>query len=158
MEFKKLDKKVLKIWIICTSILFVFLLGICVVTQFIEGIIVPLLIFEIIVMLFMAFLCFVLPVMKYNRYTYAYNEQRIIIKKGVIFKYEIIIPVCQIQDLHLLQGPLMQMMKLQAIEISTAGSNYSISGIQFEQAKKMVEELEECLNKRIEEIKNEEVF
>lgn len=158
MEFKKLSKKILKVWLISTSLVFILLLGVCVVTQCIDGIIVPLLIVEIIMMLLMAFLCFALPVMKYNRYTYAYNEKRIIIKKGVIFKYEIIIPVCQIQDLHLLQGPLMQIMKLQAIEISTAGSNYSISGIEFEQAKKMVDDLEECLNKRIEEIKNEEVF
>lgn len=158
MEFKKLSKKILKIWLISTSLVFILLLGLCVVTQCIDGIIVPLLIVEIIMMLLMAFLCFALPVMKYNRYAYAYNEKRIIIKKGVIFKYEIIIPVCQIQDLHLLQGPLMQIMKLQAIEISTAGSNYSISGIEFEQAKKMVDDLEECLNKRIEEIKNEEVF
>ncbi len=158
MEFKKLNKKVLKIWLICTGLTFVVLLGVCVVTQCIEGIILPLLIIEIIIMLFAAFLCFVLPVMKYNRYTYAYNDKRIIIKKGVIFKYEIVIPVCQIQDLHLLQGPLMQIMKLQAIEISTAGSNYSISGIEYEEAKKIVDDLEENLNKRIEEIKNEEVF
>ena len=102
--------------------------------------------------------CFAFPFMVYNRYSYAYNDKRIVIKKGVIFKYEIIIPVCQIQDLHLLQGPLMQLMKLQSVEISTAGSNYTINGLTYDDAKKMVDELEKNLNKRIEELKNEEVF
>ena len=109
-------------------------------------------------MLIIGFFCFVFPSMVYNRYSYAYNDKRIVIKKGVIFKYEIIVPVCQIQDLHLLQGPLMQLLKLQSIEISTAGSNYTINGLEYSVAKKMVEDLENNLNARIEEIKNEEVF
>ena len=158
MNFLKLDKNIKKIWLFITSIVFISLLILCVVSQIIEGIIVPLLIVEIIIMLIVGFFCFVFPFMVYNRYLYAYNEKRIIIKKGVIFKYEIVIPVCQIQDLHLLQGPLMQLMKLQSIEISTAGSNYTNNGLEYEFAKRMVEDLENNLNERIEEIKNEEVF
>lgn len=158
MDFLKLDKKIKNIWYFSTTILFIVCLGICVVTQLIEGIILPLLIIEIIIMLIIGFFCFVFPSMIYNRYSYAYNDKRIVIKKGVIFKYEIIVPVCQIQDLHLLQGPLMQLLKLQSIEISTAGSNYTINGLEYSVAKKMVEDLENNLNARIEEIKNEEVF
>ena len=52
----------------------------------------------------------------------------------------------------------MQLMKLQSVEISTAGSNYTINGLIYDDAKKMVDELEKNLNKRIEELKNEEVF
>ena len=158
MNFFKLEKKIKNIWYFLTTIVFIACLGICVITQIIEGIILPLLIIEIILMLIIGFFCFIVPNMVYNRYSYAYNDKRIVIKKGLIFKYEIIVPVCQIQDLHLLQGPLMQLMKLQSIEISTAGSNYTINGLEYNMAKKMVEELEENLNKRIEEIKNEEVF
>lgn len=158
MDFLKLDKKIKNIWYFSTTIVFIACLGICVITQIIEGIILPLLIIEIILMLIIGFFCFIFPNMVYNRYSYAYNDKRIVIKKGLIFKYEIIVPVCQIQDLHLLQGPLMQLLKLQSIEISTAGSNYTINGLEYNVAKKMVEELEENLNKRIEEIKNEEVF
>ena len=158
MEFLKIDKKIKKIWLITTTIVFVIFLGLCVLSNVIDGIILPLLIVEIIAMLIIGFFCFAFPFMVYNRYSYAYNDKRIVIKKGVIFKYEIIIPVCQIQDLHLLQGPLMQLMKLQSIEISTAGSNYTINGLEYNKAKKLVEDLEENLNKRIEEIKNEEVF
>lgn len=158
MEFLKIDKKIKKIWLITTTIVFVIFLGLCVLSNVIDGIILPLLIVEIIAMLIIGFFCFAFPFMVYNRYSYAYNDKRIVIKKGVIFKYEIIIPVCQIQDLHLLQGPLMQLMKLQSVEISTAGSNYTINGLMYDDAKKMVDELEKNLNKRIEELKNEEVF
>lgn len=158
MNFLMLDQKIKKIWYIITTILFILFLGFCAFTQLIEGLILPLLIVESIVMLILVFFCFVFPTMVYNRYSYAYNDKRIVIKKGVIFKYEIIIPVCQIQDLHLLQGPLMQLMKLQSVEISTAGSNYTINGLQYDVAKKMVDDLENNLNARIEEIKNEEVF
>ncbi len=158
MEFLKIDKKIKKIWLITTTIVFVIFLGLCVLSNVIDGIILPLLIVEIIAMLIIGFFCFAFPFMVYNRYSYAYNDKRIVIKKGVIFKYEIIIPVCQIQDLHLLQGPLMQLMKLQSVEISTAGSNYTINGLIYDDAKKMVDELEKNLNKRIEELKNEEVF
>lgn len=158
MDFLKLDKRIKNIWYFSTTIVFIVCFGVCVITQVIEGIILPLLIVEIIIMLIIGFFCFVFPSMVYNRYLYAYNDKRIVIKKGVIFKYEIIIPVCQIQDLHLLQGPLMQLMKLQSIEISTAGSNYTINGLEYNIAKKMIDDLENNLNKRIEEIKNEEIF
>lgn len=158
MEFLKIDKKIKTIWITITSIVYVICLGVCVFSQLISGIIIPLLVTEIILMIIIGFLCFAFPVMVYNRYSYAYNDKRIVIKKGVIFKYEIIIPVCQIQDLHLLQGPLMQLMKLQSIEISTAGSNYTINGLEYNTARKMIDDLENNLNERIEEIKNEEVF
>lgn len=158
MEFLKIDKKIKTIWLISTTIAFLIALGVCLITQLIDGIIMPLLIAEIILMLIIGFFCFIFPSMVYKRYSYAYNDKRIVIRKGVIFKYEIIIPVCQIQDLHLLQGPLMQLMKLQSVEISTAGSNYTINGLQYDTAKKMVDDLENNLNKRIEELKNEEVF
>ena len=158
MEFQKLDKNIRKIWLISTTIIFTLCLGLCVFSQIIDGVILPLLVCEVILLLIVGFFCFVFPFMVYNRYSYAYSDKRIVIKKGVIFKYEIIIPVCQIQDLHLLQGPFMQILKLQSVEISTAGSNYTINGLKYNDAKKMVDELENYLNKRIEEMKNEEVF
>ena len=49
MDFLKLDKKIKNIWYFSTTILFIVCLGICVVTQLIEGIILPLLIIEIII-------------------------------------------------------------------------------------------------------------
>ena len=49
----------------------------------------------------------------------------------------------------------MQIFKLASVEISTAGSNYSIVGLTDEVAREMIDYLEEYLEKRIEELKNE---
>jgi membrane protein YdbS with pleckstrin-like domain len=69
----------------------------------------------------------------------------------------VVIPVCQIQDLHRTQGPLMMLLKLSNVTISTAGSNFDISTLTTPEADRMVDELERNLEKRIEERKNEEI-
>lgn len=158
MNFMKLDKKILNLWMICSSILFILILAICILITFLLDFIYPIIIVNSLILVILFFFCYPFQVMIYNRYTFAFDEKRIIIKRGVIFKYKIIIPVCQIQDLHLSQGPLMQIAKLESIEISTAGSNYTINGINSKDAQEIVSFLENKLNERIEEIKNEKIY
>ena len=67
------------------------------------------------------------------------------------------IPVCRIQDLHRTQGPIMMMLKLSGVTISTAGSNFDISTLTTAEADRMIDELERNLEARIEELKNEEI-
>jgi membrane protein YdbS with pleckstrin-like domain len=86
-----------------------------------------------------------------------YDDKRIIVKQGVIFRRRVVIPVCQIQDLHRIQGPIMIMLKLSGVTISTAGSNFSISTLTTGEADLMIDELERNLESRIEELKNEEI-
>lgn len=157
MNKNYLDSKIKKLWYLGHSILFVLLLVPFVLPQIIGGFILPLTIIGVIICGGLGWLLFWLPKAKYDRYTYLYNEERIQINRGVIFKHEIVVPVCQIQDLHLSQGPLMQILKLQTLEISTAGSNYQIDGIDNETARKIVEELETYLKTRIEVLTNEEI-
>lgn len=152
-----LDSKIKKLWYLGHSLLFVLLLFPFVLPQLFEGFILALTLVGLIICGGVGFLLFWLPGAKYKRYTYSYQEDRIQINRGVIFKHEIVIPVCQIQDLHLSQGPLMQIMKLQTIEISTAGSNYKIDGLNNEVAITMINELETYLKKRIEVLANEEI-
>ena len=68
-----------------------------------------------------------------------------------------VIPVCQIQDLHRTQGPLMMMLHLSGVTISTAGSNFDISTLTTAEADQMIDELESNLETRIEEQKNEKI-
>ena len=49
----------------------------------------------------------------------------------------------------------MQLFKVASVEISTAGSNYTIDGLTEVDAREMITYLEEYLEKRIEELKNE---
>ena len=75
----------------------------------------------------------------------------------MIFKQRVVIPVCQIQDLHRLQGPIMMALGLSGVTISTAGSNFDISTLTTAEADKLIDELEQSLEARVEEQKNEEI-
>ena len=157
MNKKQLDPKMKKLWYLGYTTLFILILLPFLLPQLIEGFILPLTIVGIVLCGGIGTLFFWLPKAMYDRYTYLYTDERIQINRGVIFKHEIVIPVCQIQDLHLSQGPLMQILKLQTLEISTAGSNYRISGIENDLAREIAKELEIYLKARIEAIGNEEI-
>ena len=164
MEMKKLDKSVLKLWYIRAAIGVLALVGV-----FISAVVIlnvsgassdvtlcVLLGVGIPVALILAIIL-IMPMLRYKMYTWGYDDKRIIVKQGVIFKRRVVIPVCQIQDLHRTQGPLMIMLKLSGVTISTAGSNFDISTLTTNEADRMIDELECNLEARIEELKNEEI-
>ena len=157
MQKHQLDSKIKKLWYLGHSLLFLLLAAPFIIIQGIIGFILPLTIVGIILCALIGGLLYWLPSLKYDAYKFGYNETRIQINYGVIFKHEIVIPVCQIQDLHLSQGPLMQLLKLQTVEISTAGSNYRISGLENNFAKEFIDTLENYLKNRIEVLNNEEI-
>ena len=102
-------------------------------------------------------LILVLPHYRYQLYSFGFDEKRITVNHGVIFRHSVTIPVCQIQDLHRTQGPIMMMFKLSGVTISTAGSNFDISTLTTNEADRLIDELERNLEARIEELKNEEI-
>ena len=164
MELKKLDKSVLKLWYIRAAIIALALVGVFTSTAVIlnttgapsDVALAVLLGVGIPVVLLLSF-TLILPALRYKMYTWGYDDKRIIVKQGVIFKQRVVIPVCQIQDLHRTQGPLMMMLKLSGVTISTAGSNFDISTLTTDEADRMIDELERNLESRIEELKNEEI-
>ncbi len=164
MELRKLDKSVFKLWYIRAAVVSLALIGVFtstvailgaagatkdVTTAVLLGVGIP-------VVLLLA-VSLIMPALRYKMYAWGYDDKRIIVKQGVIFKRRVVIPVCQIQDLHRTQGPLMMMLKLSGVTISTAGSNFDISTLTTDEADKMIDELERNLEIRIEELKNEEV-
>ncbi|MBO5105343.1 MAG: PH domain-containing protein [Clostridia bacterium] len=161
---KKLDKSVLKLWYIRAAIGVLALVGVftsAVVILNVSGAssditLCVLLGVGIPVALILAIIL-IMPMLRYKMYTWGYDDKRIIVKQGVIFKRRVVIPVCQIQDLHRTQGPLMMMLKLSGVTISTAGSNFDISTLTTNEADRMIDELECNLEARIEELKNEEI-
>lgn len=160
MELKHLNLKIKKIWFIMGLCFFLILASLYTLLICFTNGIAQLCIICIggTILLISVFTLLVYPILKYNFYRYGYNEKRIEINFGVIFRYHIVIPVCQIQDLHTYQGPLLQITGLSGIIFSTAGSNFSLPGLSVEEANKMVNEIESFLNKRVEELKNEEVL
>ena len=164
MKMNKLDKSVLKLWYIRAAIGALALVGIAV------GILVILLVTEAsgnviltaslsagIPILLILCITLIMPALRYKMYAWGYDDKRIVVKQGVIFRQRVVIPVCQIQDLHRTQGPLMMMLKLSGVTISTAGSNFDISTLTTEEADRLIDVLEQNLEARVEELKNEEI-
>ena len=164
MEMKKLDKSALKLWYIRAGILSLILVGIAVsipvvliasevaanVTLAVSlGVGVP--------MLMLLCLTLILPAFRFKMYEWGYDGKRIIVKQGVIFRHRVVIPVCQIQDLHRTQGPIMMLLNLSGVTISTAGSNFDISTLTTAEADMLIDELENHLEVRVEELKNEKI-
>ena len=164
MELKKLDKRVLKLWYIRAVIAAALLLGLFVgaiialiSAEVSSDIILAVLLAAGIPEVLLISLILILPALRYKMYAWGYDDKRIVVKQGVIFKQKAVIPVCQIQDLHRTQGPIMTMLKLGGVTISTAGSNFDISTLTASEADRLIDDLEDNLNARIEEHKNEEI-
>ena len=164
MKMKKLDKSVLTLWYIRAAILALALIGVFV------GVLAiavasgasereKLIVFcaaGVPVFLLLG-ITLIMPALRYRMYEWGYDDKRIIVKQGVIFRRRAVIPVCQIQDLHRTQGPLMMMLKLSGVTISTAGSNFDISTLTTDEADRMIDELEHHLEIRVGEQKNEKI-
>ncbi len=159
MEFNSLNKNAKSYWLLQNVILVVVL---------ITGGVIPIILVDSsiklvvglsvgIPLILLSILLIIFPLLKYKFYKYYYDEERVIIKRGVIFRHEIVIPVCQIQDLHVFEGPIMMAFKLKGVIFSTAGSNFELVGLNKEVAEKLVDEVESYLKKRVEVLSNEKV-
>lgn len=162
MKMNKLDKSVLKLWYIRAAIYSLALIGIPISLSVIlittgtnADIMIPILLTVSIPVLLALLIILILPVLRYKMYAWGYDDKRIIVKQGVIFRQRVVIPVCQIQDLHRMQGPIMMMLGVSDVTISTAGSNFNISTLTTKEADQMIDELEKNLEERVEELKNE---
>ena len=164
MELKKLNKSVLKLWYIRAIIGSLALVGVFTSAAVIlnatgasgDATLAVLIGVGIPVVLLLA-ITLIMPALRYKMYAWGYDDKRIVVKQGVIFRQRVVIPVCQIQDLHRTQGPIMMMLKLSGVTISTAGSNFDISTLTTAEADRMIDELERNLEARIEELRNEEI-
>ena len=164
MKMNKLDKSVLKLWYIRAAMGALALVGVVV------GVFVILLATEApsnvmltvslsvgIPVVLLLCVTLIMPVLRYKMYAWGYDDKRIVVKQGVIFRQRVVIPVCQIQDLHRTQGPIMMIFGLSGVTISTAGSNFDISTLTTDEADRLIDALEHNLETRVEELKNEEI-
>ena len=152
MQYKKLNQKARAIWLIRNIIIVLVLLVLFVffyinilskdVNEIVN--IILIILFSIIELLFIIW-----PFLYFNNYSYGYDDKRIVINYGVIFKHHIIVPVRQLQDLHLYATPLMLIFKIDGMIISTAGSNFSITGIKKDDGEVMISDFEKLLNERL---------
>jgi len=164
MKMNKLDKSVLKLWYIRAAIGALALVGvvasvlvILLATGASSNVTLTVSLSVGIPVVLLLCVTLIMPVLRYKMYAWGYDDKRIVVKQGVIFRQRVVIPVCQIQDLHRTQGPIMMMLKLSGVTISTAGSNFDISTLTTAEADRLIDDLEQNLETRIEELKNEEI-
>jgi len=164
MKMNKLDKSVLKLWYIRAAIgalalvgVVISVLAILLATEAESNVMLTVSLSVGIPVLLILCIILIMPVLRYKMYAWGYDDKRIVVKQGVIFRQRVVIPVCQIQDLHRTQGPIMMMLKLSGVTISTAGSNFDISTLTTEEADCLIDALEQNLEIRVEELKNEEI-
>lgn len=164
MELKSLDKRVLSLWYIHAAFISLAVIGgwlgvflpLCLTgvgTTILLSVIIPLSIIAVVLLV----LIFGLPYFRYKLYAWGYDERTIEVRLGVIFRKRIVIPVYQIQDLHRFEGPIMMALGISGVTISTAGSNFDLATLTRDEADKMISELEEYLERRIKEKKDEEI-
>ena len=107
MELRKLNKGVLKLWYVHAAIISLVLIGVFVSARAIliatgangDSTLAVLLAVGIPVVLLLG-LVLSMPALRYSMYAWGYDEKRIVVKQGVIFRRRVVIPICQIQDLH----------------------------------------------------------
>ena len=164
MTMNRLDKSVLKLWYIRASIGALALVGVAVgvliiliATEAPSNVVLAVSLSVGIPVALLLCITLIMPVLRYKMYAWGYDDKRIVVKQGVIFRQRVVIPVCQIQDLHRTQGPIMMMLKLSGVTISTAGSNFDISTLTTDEADRLIDALEQNLEIRVEELKNEEI-
>lgn len=152
MQYKKLNQKIRTIWLIRNAIVALVLLALFIffyVDVLNEGVNNIVNILLIALFSIVEILLIVWPFLYFNNYSYGYDDKRIIINYGVIFKHHIVVPVRQLQDLHLYATPLMLIFKIDGMIISTAGSNFSIAGIKKDDGEAMINDFEKLLNERL---------
>ena len=164
MKMNKLDKSVLKLWYIRAAIGALALVGVLVgvlviliATEAAGNVMLAVSISVGVPVALLISVILIMPALRYKMYAWGYDDKRIVVKQGVIFRQRVVIPVCQIQDLHRAQGPIMMMLKLSDVTISTAGSNFDISTLTTDEADLLIDALERNLEARVEELKNEEI-
>ena len=167
MELRSLNKKVLLLWYIRAALWSLLVIGAWL------GVFLPLVLTGTdakttlavtlslsVPALLSLILILILPYFRFKIYSYSYDELRVMVKWGVIFRKSVVLPVCQIQDLHKFQGPIMMMLGISGVTVSTAGSNFDLAVLTTDEADEMIAALEENLNRRVAESsekKNEEI-
>lgn len=156
MKLQKICKRTRTMWYIRNSILLLILS----VAMLIAGFAAANLVATIIAGVswgVLAVLLLVWPALSYKNYSYGYDDKRFYIEHGVIFKHKITAPLCQIQDLHFYEGPIMSLFKISKVIFATGGSNFDLIGLDKANAQQLIEEVEGLLRQRIEVNANEEV-
>lgn len=61
----------------------------------------------------------------FDRYRFAVKDEEVLVTKGVLFITRTTIPFARIQNINVVQGPIMRYFGLQSVSLETAGASYA---------------------------------
>ena len=139
---QKLDPKVKNVWRISAALWTVILYAICAAPFAIMGAVEPdmdwcvlvLLIETAVFVLAIILFVFVVPPLRYMRWSYQLDPEFLDIEKGIVWRERTIIPFIRVQNTDTQQGPLMRAFHVSVVTISTAAGEHQIPGVDEGQA------------------------
>lgn len=157
MEFSRVDKKAKKAWRFSRFIglLFILLISGCVmlgVMDSTEGSVELMLLAGIIcgvLVLLQLINIFIYPIIEYIQWAYLITDDRIEIKKGIIFKQHTIVPVDRIQHVCSSEGPIQRLYKLATVQIHTAGGDHQIVHLSKSVADELCSKLQNEVSRKL---------
>jgi membrane protein YdbS with pleckstrin-like domain len=75
-----------------------------------------------------------LPMLRWRYWWYMVDENYILLRHGIVFKREVVIPFSRVQLVDTSNGPIMRAYDLSNVSISTAGGDNAIPGLPVEEA------------------------
>ncbi|MGO4693848.1 PH domain-containing protein [Paenibacillus sp. 2TAB26] len=79
----------------------------------------------------------VIPEMKYTRFSYELFDDELEIQSGLIFLSNVLVPMVRVQHVELESGPLMRKYDLASVSIVTAATTHRISGLKQTEAEQL---------------------
>ncbi len=92
-----------------------------------------------------------MPRIEYKQWGYKILEDQVVIRHGIFWRSETVIPIIRIQNITKDQGPVARMFDLFDVEISIASGAFDICGVTEETADAISQNLKNRLYARIEE-------
>ncbi len=92
---------------------------------------------------------FIAPFIRYHRYKYIVNKDRIDVHEGFIWTNRNIVPIERIKQITLKRGPIDQIFKLSKVVVTTSGGSVTIRFLQLEEADNIANNLNDKINESI---------
>lgn len=158
MQYQKIDALSIKSWRIGGLIEFAIVLCVCIPVAFLiaSSNLSPLWHYlakaaMIIAVCFSIADIFIFPVIEYRQWGYILEDDRVVIRHGIFFVKETVIPIIRIQNITISQGPINRKLGLCEIRISLASGVFSIKGLDRQTADTISEKLKKQLYQRVSE-------
>ncbi len=161
--YKALDKKgitVMRINAIITGLITLVILGIGIyfiyplLKETFHFVIFYIIVGIIIILVFLDI--FLFPRLRYNRYSYLIDKDRIEVKKGLFFITTSIILIKRIQKVELSTGPIDRLFNLSNVTIYTAAGNVLIKFLNTDEALKTIDKINALLKQKLGKKKQDE--